>query len=246
MEKMNLRISTIAIVGVLLVLSAVWLLCRDRFGNHAVEPNQPELSADAVSDSLRIRLNVLEKAGFASVAGARYVNVVFIRPEDVRYDAVSPIRKVPTVFSYGEYGITGRGWIRESPEGNVQTLVFDSNWWSDDRDSGVMILDKARLTRDIAKIRACLRHVADDSGYAASWCDKESDVYALAFTMHLLQDGRDEDAQSLYAELMRRPDAVKAAFATLWKSVTDSKREYPDFETWLKKSKDTTKESSDE
>lgn len=197
--------------------------------------------AELADESLAGRLNVLEKSGFASVAGARYAHVSFWR-NDTRYDADPPAGKLPPGFDFGLYALTGNGWVRESPDGQRQTLVFNAGWWPSDESSGFYPPERARLSRDVAKVRAHLRHAADDPDFAALYRAEGCDAFALAFALHLFQNGHAEDAQSLYAELMRRPDAARVAFAALRKSVADAQRDYPDFGTWLRKSKDPTRE----
>lgn len=198
--------------------------------------------AELADDSLEGWLRVLERSGFASVAGARYAAVGFWR-RDLRFDAVSPVGKEPYVFSSyaGDYALTGSGWVRTSPDGKRQTLVFDSGWWPNDAQNGFGEPEQARLARDVAKVRGYLRHAADEPDYVSSYRAEGADAYALAFALHLLQSGRIEDARALHAELMRRPGAAKNAFAALFRKVKSSKREYPDFATWLEKSRDATK-----
>ena len=199
--------------------------------------------AELADESLTGRLKVLEQSGFASVAGARYANVSFWR-RDTRFDADPPVGKVPGDLHFGHYALTGNGWIRESPDGQLQTLVFNSGWWSSDERAGFYKPEKARLTRDVAKVRAYLRHAADDSEYAASYGAEGCDAFALAFALHLFQNGHADDAQALYVELMRRPAAARVAFTALWRSVKDAQRDYPDFETWLKKSRKQDQEGA--
>ena len=194
--------------------------------------------SEIADDSLQGRLRILEKAGFASVAGAQYAEVSFWR-RDVRDGAPRPIDGRPLSFSFfGDYGTTGNGWIRTAADGKSEALAFDSSWWPSD--GGFHNLEKARLSRDIAKVRAYLRDAAessDDFRYS-SWRVEGADRFALAFALHVHQAGYVEEAQSLFDALKLRPDAASAAFTSLLAKVKEAKKECPDFKTWLEKSLD--------
>ena len=194
--------------------------------------------SEIADDSLQGRLRILEKVGFASVAGAQYAGVSFWR-RDMRDGAARPIDDRPLSFSsFGDYGTTGNGWIRTTADGKSEALAFDSSWWPSD--GGFYNLEKARLLRDIAKVCAYLRDAAessDDLRYS-SLREAESDRFALAFALHVLQAGYAEEAQSLFDALKLRPDAASAAFTSLLAKVSEAKKDYPDFKTWLEKSLD--------
>jgi len=195
--------------------------------------------ADLADDSLQGRLRVLEKAGFASVAGTQYAEVSFWR-RDTKPEAESPVGELPFEFSIGDYVLTGDGWIRTTADGRRETLAFDCSWWPSDGSEGFHEPQKARLSRDIAKVRAYLRDAAessDDFRYS-SWRVEGADRFALAFALHVHQAGYAEEAQSLFDALKLRPDAASAAFTSLLAKVREAKKDYPDFKTWLEKSLD--------
>ena len=192
--------------------------------------------SEIADDSLQGRLRILEKAGFASVAGAQYTAVSFWR-RDMRDGAAKPLEQPMSFYSLGDYGTTGSGWIRTTADGKSETLAFDSSWWPSD--GGFYPPEKARLLRDVAKVRAYLRDAAEDSNEARHrWREPESDRYALAFALHVHQAGYAEEAQSLFDALNLRPDAAFAAFTSLLAKVREAKKDYPDFKTWLEKSLD--------
>ena len=194
--------------------------------------------SEIADDSLQGRLRILEKAGFASVAGAQYAEVSFWR-RDMRDGAPRPIDDRPLSFSsFGDYGTTGNGWIRTAADGKSEALAFDSSWWPSD--GGFHNLEKARLSRDIAKVRAYLRDAAEssDDWRYSSWRVEGADRFALAFALHVHQAGYAEEAQSLFDALKLRPDAASAAFTSLLAKVREAKKDYPDFKTWLEKSLD--------
>ena len=195
------------------------------------------LTESEIADvSLQGRLRILEKAGFASVAGAQYAEVSFWR-RDMRDGAAKPLEQPMSFYSLGDYGTTGSGWIRTTADGKSETLAFDSSWWPSD--GGFYPPEKARLLRDVAKVRAYLRDAAEDSNDARHrWREPESDRYALAFALHVHQVGYAEEAQSLFDALNLRPDAAFAAFTSLLAKVREANKDYPDFKTWLEKSLD--------
>ena len=193
--------------------------------------------SEIADDSLQGRLRILEKVGFASVAGAQYAGVSFWR-RGMQDGAARPIDERPLPFSSGDYGTTGNGWIRTTTDGKSETLAFDSSWWPSD--GGFYKPEKARLLRDIAKVRAYLRDAAessDDFRYGG-WREEENDRFALAFALHVHQAGYVEEAQALFNALRLRPDAASAAFTSLLAKVREAKKDYPDFKTWLEKSLD--------
>lgn len=197
--------------------------------------------ADLADDSLRGRLRVLEKVGFASVAGARYADVSFWR-RDTKPEAESPIGKRPFAFSIGDYAMTGDGWIRTATDGHRETLAFDCSWWPSDGSEGFHEPEKARLPRDIAKVRAYLRDAAAGSeDLHLSWEAEECDRLALAFALHVYQAGYAEVSQSLFDALKLRPGAEPRAFNALLSEIKRARKEYPDFQTWLEKSVDPAK-----
>ena len=197
--------------------------------------------ADLADDSLRGRLRVLEKVGFASVAGARYADVSFWR-RDTKPEAESPIGKRPFAFSIGDYAMTGDGWIRTATDGHRETLAFDCSWWPSDGSEGFHEPEKARLPRDIAKVRAYLRDAAAGSeDLHLSWEAEECDRLALAFALHVYQAGYAEVSQSLFDALKLRPTAEQQAFNSLLSKIKRDRKEYPDFQTWLEKSVDPAK-----
>ena len=197
--------------------------------------------ADLADDSLRGRLRVLEKVGFASVAGARYADVSFWR-RDTKPEAESPIGKRPFAFSIGDYAMTGDGWIRTATDGHRETLAFDCSWWPSDGSEGFHEPEKARLPRDIAKVRAYLRDAAAGSeDLHLSWEAEECDRLALAFALHVYQAGYAEVSQSLFDALKLRPGAEPRAFNALLSKIKRARKEYPDFQTWLEKSVDPAK-----
>ena len=197
--------------------------------------------ADLADDSLRGRLRVLEKVGFASVAGARYADVSFWR-RDTKPEAESPIGKRPFAFSIGDYAMTGDGWIRTATDGHRETLAFDCSWWPSDGSEGFHEPEKARLPRDIAKVRAYLRDAAAGSeDLHLSWEAEECDRLALAFALHVYQAGYAEVSQSLFDALKLRPGAEPRAFNALLSKIKRDRKEYPDFQTWLEKSVDPAK-----
>ena len=197
--------------------------------------------ADLADDSLRGRLRVLEKVGFASVAGARYADVSFWR-RDTKPEAESPVGELPFEFSIGDYVLTGDGWIRTTADGRRETLAFDCSWWPSDGSEGFHEPQKARLARDIAKVRAYLRDAAADSEDSGPrWDSEECDRLALAFALHVHQAGAVEEAQSLFDALKLRPTAEQQAFNSLLSKIKRDRKEYPDFQTWLEKSVDPAK-----
>ena len=197
--------------------------------------------AELADNSLQGRLRVLEKAGFASVAGARYADVSFWR-RDTKPEAESPVGELPTLFYGGDYGLTGDGWIRTTADGRRETLAFDCAWWPSDGSEGFHEPEKARLPRDIAKVRAYLRDAAADPDDAAmDWNMEKSDRFALAFALHVHQAGAVEEAQTLFDALKLRPGAEQQAFNSLLSKIKRDRKEYPDFQTWLEKSVDPAK-----
>jgi hypothetical protein len=197
--------------------------------------------ADLADDSLQGRLRVLEKVGFASVAGAQYADVSFWRG-DTKSGTESPIGKQPFAFSIGDYAMTGDGWIRTATDGHRETLAFDCFWWPSDGSEGFHEPEKARLPRDIAKVRAYLRDAAAGSeDLHLSWEAEQCDRLALAFALHVYQAGYAEEAQSLCDALKLRPGAEPQAFNSLLSKTKRARDEYPDFQTWLEKSVDPTK-----
>ena len=197
--------------------------------------------ADLADDSLRGRLRVLEKVGFASVAGAQYADVSFWRG-DTKSGTESPVGKLPFEFSIGDYVLTGDGWIRTTADGRRETLAFDCSWWPSDGSEGFHEPQKARLARDIAKVRAYLRDAAADSEDSGPrWDSEQYDRLALAFALHVYQAGYAEEAQSLCDALKLRPGAEPQAFNSLLSKIKRDRKEYPDFQTWLEKSVDPAK-----
>ena len=197
--------------------------------------------ADLADDSLRGRLRVLEKVGFASVAGAQYADVSFWRG-DTKSGTESPVGELPFEFSIGDYVLTGDGWIRTTADGRRETLAFDCFWWPSDGSEGFHEPQKARLARDIAKVRAYLRDAAADSEDSGPrWDSEQYDRLALAFALHVYQAGYAEEAQSLFDALKLRPGAEPQAFNSLLSKIKRDRKEYPDFQTWLEKSVDPTK-----
>ena len=197
--------------------------------------------AELADNSLKGRLRVLEKAGFASVAGARYADVSFWRL-DTKPEAESPVGELPFEFSIGDYVLTGDGWIRTTADGRRETLAFDCSWWPSDGSEGFHGPQKARLARDIAKVRAYLRDAAADSEDSGPrWDSEECDRLALAFALHVYQAGYAEMSQSLFDALKLRPTAEQQAFNSLLSKIKRDRKEYPDFQTWLEKSVDPAK-----
>lgn len=197
--------------------------------------------AELADDSLQGRLRVLEKAGFASVAGAQYADVSFWR-RDTKPEAESPVGELPFEFSIGDYVLTGDGWIRTTADGRRETLALDCAWWPSDGSEGFHEPQKARLARDIAKVRAYLRDAAADPDDAAmDWNMKKSDRFALAFALHVHQAGAVEEAQTLFDALKLRPGAEQQAFNSLLSKIKRARKEYPDFQTWLEKSVEPAK-----
>jgi len=193
---------------------------------------------ELADDSLQGRLRVLERAGFASVAGAQYADVSFWR-RDTKSEAESPVGELPIRFYSGDYGLTGDGWIRTTADGRHETLAFDSAWWPSDGAEGFRAPEKARLARDIAKVRAYLRDAAADPDDFELRRDAEkSDRFALAFALHVHQAGSVEEAQTLFDALKLRPGAEPDAFHSLLSRIRRFRTEYPDFPTWLEKSVD--------
>lgn len=197
--------------------------------------------AELADNSLQGRLRVLEKVGFASAAGARYADVSFWR-RDTKPEAESPVGELPFEFSIGDYVLTGDGWIRTTADGRRETLAFDCSWWPSDGSEGFHGPQKARLARDIAKVRTYLRDAAADPDDAAmDWNMEKSDRFALAFALHVHQAGAVEEAQSLFDALKLRPTAEQQAFNSLLSKIKRDRKEYPDFQTWLEKSVDPAK-----
>ena len=195
-----------------------------------------ELGDAELSDtSLKGRLNILEKDGFASVAGADYVGFAFWE------DGPGKPHDTHSVFSLrSAYVTTGNGWRRKATDGKDQYLMFDSVWWNSDADKGRrtpfdLQEAKPRLARDVAKVRAYLRDAVecpDDFKFRS--VVENSDVFVLAFALHLSQLGRTEDAQTIYDALGQRPSAAEAAFAKLRQRVKIGKRQYPTIKAWRK------------
>ncbi len=179
-----------------------------------------ELSDAEVSDmSLKGRLRILEKDGFASVAGADYVGLYFSETESARDNCERP-HSHPHVFAYSSaYVTTGNGWRRKDADGKMTYLAFDAVWWpgKEGRGSGFSLKEeRPRLARDVAKVRAYLRDAVecpDDFEFRHEAVAK--DAFALSFALHLCQLGRTEDAQSIYDALCLRPAAAESAFAKL-------------------------------
>ena len=199
-----------------------------------------ELSDAEVSDtSLKGRLNILEKDGFASVAGADYVGFAFWGAGSAQEMPLD----VPYVFSGisgSEYVTTGNGWRRKTEDGKDQYLTFDAVWWDANdgksRDEQFHLSEaKPRLARDVAKVRAYLRDAVESpDDFEFRYDAVEKDAFALSFALHLYQFGRSEDAQSIYDALLLRPAAAVAAFAKLRQRVKIGKRQYPTLKTWQK------------
>ena len=199
-----------------------------------------ELSDAEVSDtSLKGRLHILEKDGFASVAGADYVGFAFWGAGSAQEMPLD----VPYVFSgisESEYVTTGNGWRRKTEDGKDQYLTFDAVWWDANdgksRDEQFHLSEaKPRLARDVAKVRAYLRDAVESpDDFEFRYDAVEKDAFALSFALHLYQFGRSEDAQSIYDALLLRPAAAVAAFAKLRQRVKIGKRQYPTLKTWQK------------
>ena len=179
-----------------------------------------ELSDAELSDtSLKGRLNILEKDGFASVVGADYAGLYFFEAERTRENSESP-HFHPHVFAYNSaYVTTGNGWRRKDADGKMTYLAFDAVWWpgKEGRGSGFSLREeRPRIARDVAKVRAYLRDAAESpDDFEFSYDAVAKDSFALAFALHLHQLGRTEDAQSIYDALRLRPSAAEAAFAKL-------------------------------
>ena len=179
-----------------------------------------ELSDAELSDtSLKGRLNILEKDGFASVVGADYAGLYFFEAERTRENSESP-HSHPHVFAYNSaYVTTGNGWRRKDADGKMTYLAFDAVWWPGKvgRGSGFSLREeRPRIARDVAKVRAYLRDAAESpDDFEFRYDAEEKDSFALAFALHLHQLGRTEDAQSIYDALCLRPAAAESAFAKL-------------------------------
>lgn len=179
-----------------------------------------ELCDAELSDtSLKGRLNILEKDGFASVVGADYAGLYFFEAERTRENRERP-HSHPHVFGYNSaYATTGNGWRRKDADGKMTYLAFDAVWWpgKEGRGSGFSLEEKRpRIARDVAKVRAYLRDAAESpDDFEFSYDAVEKDSFALAFALHLHQFGRTEDAQSIYDALCLRPAAAESAFAKL-------------------------------
>ena len=179
-----------------------------------------ELGDAELSDtSLKGRLNILEKDGFASVVGADYVGLYFSEAERTRENRERP-HSHPHVFGYNSaYATTGNGWRRKDADGKMKYLAFDAVWWpgKEGRGSGFSLEEKRpRIARDVAKVRAYLRDAAESpDDFEFSYDAVAKDSFALAFALHLHQLGRTEDAQSIYDALCLRPAAAESAFAKL-------------------------------
>ena len=196
-----------------------------------------ELSDAEVSDmSLKGRLHILEKDGFASVAGADYVGFEFWgagSAQEMPHD-------VPYAFSGSEYVTTGNGWRRKTEDGKDQYLTFDAAWWDANdgksRDEQFHLSEaKPRLARDVAKVRAYLRDAVESpDDFEFRYDVEKKDSFALSFALHLYQLGRTEDAQSIYDALLLRPSAAVAAFAKLRQRVKIGKCQYPTLKAWQK------------
>ena len=203
-----------------------------------------ELSDAEVSDmSLKGRLHILEKDGFASVVGADYAGIAFWGAGS----ALEMPHYEPYAFSRGEYATTGNGWRRKTEDGKYQYLAFDAAWWDADDGKSRNVLfhlseAKTRLARDAAIVRAYLRDAAESpDDFEFRYGAVKNDAFALSFACHLQQLGRTEDAQSIYEALLLRPSAAAAAFANLRLRVKLGRRQYPTPEEW-KKSVSTGKE----
>ena len=179
-----------------------------------------ELSDAELSDtSLKGRLNILEKDGFASVVGADYAGLYFFEAERARENCERP-HFHPHVFAYNSaYVTTGNGWRRKDADGKMTYLAFDAVWWpgKGGRGSGFSLREeRPRIARDVAKVRAYLRDAAESpDDFEFSYDAVAKDSFALAFALHLHQFGRTEDAQSIYDALCLRPAAAESAFAKL-------------------------------
>ena len=179
-----------------------------------------ELSDAELSDtSLKGRLNILEKDGFASVVGADYAGLYFFEAERARENCERP-HFHPHVFAYNSaYVTTGNGWRRKDADGKMTYLAFDAVWWpgKEGRGSGFSLREeRPRIARDVAKVRAYLRDAAESpDDFEFSYDAVAKDSFALAFALHLHQFGRTEDAQSIYDALCLRPAAAESAFAKL-------------------------------
>lgn len=179
-----------------------------------------ELGDAELSDtSLKGRLNILEKDGFASVVGADYAGLYFFEAERTREKCERP-HSHPHVFAYSSaYATTGNGWRRKDADGKMTYLAFDAVWWpgKEGRGSGFSLEEeRPRIARDVAKVRAYLRDAAESpDDFEFRYDAEEKDSFALAFALHLHQLGRTEDAQSIYDALLLRPSAAEAAFAKL-------------------------------
>lgn len=179
-----------------------------------------ELGDAELSDtSLKGRLNILEKDGFASVVGADYAGLYFFEAERTREKCERP-HSHPHVFAYSSaYATTGNGWRRKDADGKMTYLAFDAVWWpgKEGRGSGFSLEEeRPRIARDVAKVRAYLCDAAESpDDFEFRYDAEEKDSFALAFALHLHQLGRTEDAQSIYDALLLRPSAAEAAFAKL-------------------------------
>ena len=179
-----------------------------------------ELSDAELSDtSLKGRLNILEKDGFAPVTGADYAGLYFFEAERAREDRERP-HIYPHVFAFSSaYVTTGNGWRRKDADGKMTYLAFDAVWWTgkEGRGSGFSLEEeRPRIARDVAKVRAYLRDAAESpDDFEYRYDAAENDSFALAFALHLHQFGRTEDAQSIYDALCLRPAAAESAFAKL-------------------------------
>lgn len=196
-----------------------------------------ELSEEELSDkSLKGLLRIAERDGFASVADAEYVGLSFSGRSRAG-EKETPLSD-SNEFNYREdYKVTGNAWVRTDPDGKRRCLVFDSMWWTDigkGRERKFWLKEKKpRMSRDVMKIRAYLRdEVENAEAGEARLFTLESDMYALAFALHLQQCGKTEEAKMLYDELNRRPSALAAAFAKLRLRIKIGKEKYPDIQSW--------------
>ena len=189
-------------------------------------------AADFMVSSLEGRLRVLERDGFANVAGADYADVDAM---GFWFGGDCTQKAILSFTTKDDFCQTsGNTWTSKAEDGTARHLMFDSAWWPHVDEKGAELFrdrGKARPLRDCAVMRIRLR---DAPGTQV--CDeaaRENDMAALAHALHLLQLGYGQQAQELYDALGRRPFAARVAFAGLRMRVKRGKR-CPDVSVWLK------------
>ena len=134
---------------------------------------------------------------------------------------------------------SGNGWIVLPKEGetNARFLAYGCVWWEapvakpETTYTREVSYSKGRLARDLVLVREYVGEVAEfDVGLGE---DTAADI--LAFALHARQAGSVKEGERIVASLFARKRNGETALKALRKRLSEVVRDYPDFETWEKK-----------